>query len=179
MDEILKCGHWNKSCLITSLFFPGKVYQHAVQAAFSLFRKGCKAVKTVLQHFQFLISLTVLLSSNSKARNWNTYKLDSDFSTYLSYWVQIFHFTLKSLFLDESPKRYHGNKNCFLGSLTKRCCTVPRSYLMTFSKCMGNRLFELVWHKAKKESNIIHWKLVKRCQFWFCQKLIYDVRSYG
>ena len=47
--------------------------------------KGCKAVKTVLQHFQFLISLTVLLSSNSKARNWNTYKLDSDFSTYLSY----------------------------------------------------------------------------------------------
>ena len=36
---------------------------------------------------------------------------------------------------------------------------------MTFSKCMGNRLFELVWLKAKKENNTIAWKLVKRSQF--------------
>ena len=43
IDEILKCGHWNKSCLITTLF--------SVVSFIML-------SKTVLQHFQFLIAST-------------------------------------------------------------------------------------------------------------------------
>ena len=93
MDETLNCSHWNKNCLITTLFSVARFIMLS---------------KTVLQHFQFLIART--RGFNSKARNWNTCKLDSDFSTYLSYWVEVFYVTLKSVCLEESLSVIKGTK---------------------------------------------------------------------